>query len=84
MTERGRRLLPSVLAQVFAPIVAVPFVLHAGWPWPVLVPAALLVGTLGWFVGTGLGYALARWLRRVSFARPGRAGGRRNSSYRPR
>lgn len=73
MTERGRRLLPSVLAQVFAPIVAVPFVLHAGWPWPVLVPAALLVGTLGWFVGTGLGYALARWLRRVSFGRPGRA-----------
>ena len=43
MTERGRRLLPSVLSQVFAPIVAVPFVLHAGWPWPVLVPAALLI-----------------------------------------
>lgn len=73
MTERGRRRLPAVLAQVFAPIVAVPFVMHAGWPWPVLVPAAFFVGTLGWFVGTGLGHALARWLRRVSYAPPGRA-----------
>ena len=73
MTERGRRRLPAVLAQVFAPIFAVPFVVHSGWPWPVLVPAALLVGTLGWFVGTGLGHALARWLRRVSYAPPGRA-----------
>ena len=30
-----QRLGGSVLAQVFAPIVAVPFVMHAGWPWPV-------------------------------------------------
>lgn len=63
MNDRQLRTAASIVANLLAAGFGVTAALGFGLPWFAAVPASFLAGTLGWFVGTGVGAAAIPGLR---------------------
>ncbi len=73
MTGRGRRAVAAIVTNGAAALCGFGGAWLAGFrlPWSIL--AAVICGTIGWFLGAWLGARLSRWLQEHAYARSGRA-----------
>ena len=72
MTDRGLKVLASVVANLAACLAGLGGAAATGFLLPWSIPVAMLAGMVGWMLGSLLALPLTAWLRNHRYAAPGR------------